>query len=60
MFFAMWSAVKQRGVALLQQVQDQITTWTKPTGKTVVIGVVNDLTRSKADLVLENALLGVR
>lgn len=41
----------------LQQVQDRITTWTKPAGETVVISVVSDLMRSKAELVLGNALL---
>ncbi|HLY26748.1 MAG TPA: hypothetical protein VKQ72_10440, partial [Aggregatilineales bacterium] len=57
MFFPVWSAVEQRGLALLQQVQDRITTWSKPAGETVLIGVVSDLARSKAELVLENALL---
>lgn len=57
MFFPLWSAPKQRGLALLQQVQDRITTWAKPARETVVIGVVSDLTRSKVELVLENALL---
>src|SRR5258706_16467016 len=57
MFFSLWSALKHRGLAVLQRVREQVRAWTKPIAQTVVVGVVHDLPRSKTELVLENALL---
>src|SRR5690349_6778902 len=57
MFFSLWSDLKKRGHAVWQRVQDQISAWTKPVAPRVAVGVVSDVLRSKADLVLENALL---
>jgi len=57
MFFSLWSALKQRGLAVLQRVGEQVRAWTKPIAQTAVDGVVYDLLRSKTELVLENALL---
>lgn len=57
MFFAQWSALKQRALAIWQRVQEEVKRWTKPVTQTVVVGAMTDLMRSKTDLVLENALL---
>src|SRR5258708_6807240 len=57
MFFSLWSALKQRVLVALRRVQEQVRVWTKPVTQTVGGGVANDLLRSKAELVLENALL---
>src|SRR3954468_10826481 len=57
MFFSLWSALKQRGLAILQQVREQVRAWTKPIAQTLGVGVASDLLRSKAELILENVLL---
>jgi hypothetical protein len=57
MFFAPWSALKQHVLAIWKRVQEEMKRWTKPIAQTVVVGAITDLTRSKTDLVLENALL---
>ena len=57
MFFSLWSGLKQRGLAVLQRVGEQVRAWTKPIAQTAVVGVVHDLLRSKTELVLENALM---
>jgi putative transposase len=49
--------LKQRGIAFVKQVREQVKAWLKPATQTVVLGTVTDLSRSKADLILENALL---
>lgn len=41
----------------LFQLQQYIKYWAKPATLSLVLGVLSDLTRSRADLVLENALL---
>jgi hypothetical protein len=40
-----------------QPVQDKILGWTKPGNSGLVVGALQDLPRSKTDLMLENALL---
>jgi hypothetical protein len=57
MFFSLWSAFKQRGLAVLQRVREQVRAWAKPIAQTPGVGIVHDGLKSKADLVLENALL---
>ena len=57
MFFAQWSALKQRAVAIWHRFQEEVKRWTKPVSQTVVVGAITDLVRSKTDLMLENALL---
>jgi putative transposase len=57
MLFSLWSALIQRGLAILQRVREQVRAWTKPVAQTAGVGVANDLLRSKAELILENALL---
>ncbi len=37
--------------------QERITHWTKPASSVLIIGILSDLTRSRADLMVENALL---
>jgi hypothetical protein len=43
--------------ALRQAVKRRIRRWTKPDSQSLALNVVLDLTRSKSELVLENALL---
>src|SRR4051812_3544355 len=40
-----------------QQVQDKVLGWTKPDNRGLVVGSLQDLPRSKTELMLENALL---
>ncbi len=42
---------------ILRWLQERIKRWTKPSTSVLIIGVLSDLTRSHADLVVENALL---
>src|SRR4051812_6901604 len=57
MFFSLWSALKQRGLAILQWVREQVRAWTKPVVQRAGVGVAKDLLQSRAELILENALL---
>ena len=57
MIFSLLSALKQRGLAILQRVREQVRAWTNAVAQTPGVGVVHDVLRSKADLVPENALL---
>jgi putative transposase len=41
----------------LDWLQDRIKLWTKPASSVLIIGILSDLTRSRTDLVIENALL---
>jgi putative transposase len=49
--FKQWARVQW------QRVQQAVLSWTKPVNSTLVVGVLQDLPRRKADLMLENALL---
>ena len=42
---------------ILLWLQKRIKLWTKPASSVLIIGLLSDLTRSRADLVVENALL---
>ena len=42
---------------LLVQLQARIKLWTKPVTSSLTVGILSDLTRSRADLIVENALL---
>jgi hypothetical protein len=42
---------------LLVWLQERIKLWTKPVTSSLAVGILSDLTRSRADLVVENALL---
>src|SRR5688500_6163754 len=41
----------------IQIVQDRLRWWTKPPSTSLTLGSIHDLTRSKPQLVIENALL---
>src|SRR5260221_8970850 len=49
--------MKHHLARLGQWVIDNLEAWTKPYAQTVIIGAVTDISRSKRDLMLENALL---
>ena len=42
---------------ILRWLQERVKLWTKPATSVLIIGALSDLTRSHADLVVENALL---
>ena len=42
---------------ILLWLQERIKHWTKPATSVLIIGTIVDLTRSRTDLVVENALL---
>ena len=41
----------------VQQLQDQLRSWSKPPRPSLTLGLIYDLVRTKPQLVLENALL---
>ena len=49
--------IKRMTSLCLQSLQDRFVDWTKPSSTSLVLGTLNDLTRSKSELVAENALL---
>ena len=53
MFSAIWNACK----STFNRVKATIKQWTKPATVTLAAGAVQDLSRSKSDLVVENAIL---
>ena len=53
----LFSFVRHSIDALGQAVKQRLRQWTKPDNHTLVLNAALDLTRSKAELVLENALL---
>ncbi|MEI6514046.1 MAG: integrase, partial [bacterium] len=42
---------------ILDWLQERVKHWTKPATSVLIIDILSDLTRSRADLVVENALL---
>lgn len=42
---------------ILRWLQERIKRWTKPATSVLIIDILSDLTRSRADLAVENALL---
>ena len=42
---------------ILHWLQERVKLWTKPATSVLIIGILSDLTRSRTDLVVENALL---
>ena len=42
---------------ILLWLQERVKLWTKPATSVLAVGILSDLTRSRADLVVENALL---
>ncbi len=57
MFQTWLTSMKQRGLALLQRVQQWLKAKTKPASASLMLDMATDLLRSKSELVLENALL---
>ena len=57
MNFPLLSFVRHSTDALCQAVKRRLRQWTKPDNHTLVLNAAVDLTRSKSELVLENALL---
>ncbi len=42
---------------IIRWLQERVKFWKKPATSFLIIGAISDLTRSQADLVVENALL---
>jgi hypothetical protein len=53
MFVALWNACKE----LLNQVKESVKRWTKPASVSLAVSAINDLSKSKSDLIIENAML---
>lgn len=53
MLSSIWNACKN----LFNRVKESLKTWTKPATVTLAVGAIQDLTRAKSDLVVENAIL---
>ena len=53
MFSTFWNACK----SLFNRVKETINAWTKPATTTLAVDALKDMSRSKSDLVVENALL---
>ena len=49
--------IRQSVPALFQVVNQRLRQWTKPDNHTLILNAALDLTRSKSELMLENALL---
>jgi putative transposase len=49
--------IKRMTSRCLQSLQDCFVDWTKPSTTSLVLGMLTDLTKSKSELVAENALL---
>jgi putative transposase len=57
MLLAFWSALQWQSLVLLKAILLGLKTWMKPLPATVMLGAVTDMSRSKTDLLVENALL---
>ncbi len=53
MFSAIWNVCK----SFFNRVKDPIKQWTKTATVTLAAGAVSDMTRSRQDLLIENAIL---
>ncbi len=53
MLSSIWNACKN----LFNRAKESLKKWTKPATVTLALGAIQDLTRSKSDLVVENAIL---
>ena len=53
MFSAIWNACK----SIFKHVKETLKQWTKPTTVTLAASAIEDLTRSKSNLIVENAIL---
>jgi putative transposase len=57
MFSQVIAKVRQVLQSSLQFIQQKVRTWTKPNTLTVAVGALADMTRTKPELIAENALL---
>jgi hypothetical protein len=57
MILSLKSLIQARLNGLCRNVKQRLGRWTKPHNQSLALNVVLDLTRSKSELVLENALL---
>jgi transposase InsO family protein len=53
MFSAIWNACK----SIFNRVKEAVKHWTKPATATLAVGAASDMTRSRRDLLVENAIL---
>ncbi len=53
MFSSIWNACQ----SIFNHVKNTVKQWTKPTTATLAVSTVQDFSRSKSDLVVENAIL---
>ncbi len=58
--FSLFTSIKQRVSLRLHALQERILRWIKPQTTSFVLGTFADLTRGKAGLLAENALLRQR
>ena len=49
--------LKRRFQRSFSRVQQRLLQWTRPTSRSLFVGTLNDLTRTRAELIAENALL---
>ena len=54
---APYISLKRRFQRLFSRVQQRVLQWTKPTSRTLLVGTLNDLARTRTELIVENALL---
>lgn len=57
MAFRLVITIKQRVCLSLHALQKRVLSWIKPTAPSLVLGTLADMTRAKAELIAENALL---
>jgi putative transposase len=54
---AVLTSLQRRFQRTFSRVQQRVLRWTRPTNRSRLVGTLNDLARTKADLIAENALL---
>jgi putative transposase len=57
MFRSLWLPFQKKVIVLFHTLQRQLKPWVKPLPPTVTVCAFTDLSRTKTDLILENALL---
>ena len=54
---AVLTSLQRRFQRMFSRARQRVLQWTKPTSRTLLVGTLNDLARTKTDLIAENALL---
>ncbi len=49
--------IKSCVVRVVRSIEERFKQWTKPSGESLVVGTLADVTRGKGELIAENALL---